>query len=94
VLFLCLCACVLYVLGDIMMVSKRERTNENHGDFKMKDDAKDIIFKLESLGYDHSEAVSELQIMRDLVEDGSSPLELLEDIGLEGDYIFELMPVL
>jgi len=29
----------------------------------MTDDAKDIIFKLESLGYDHSEAVSELQIV-------------------------------
>ena len=39
-----------------------------------------------------AEAIAEIKAMRQEVLDGADPEELLYDIGLEPDYVFDLLP--
>lgn len=41
--------------------------------------------------YDHEEAVEAIETMREAVEDGDDPEELLHEEGFEPDYIFDIV---
>ena len=43
-------------------------------------------------GMTRAEAIAEIKAMRQEVLDGADPEELLYDIGLEPDYVFDLLP--
>jgi hypothetical protein len=42
-------------------------------------------------GYTHKEAIQEIKQMMQRVREGESPEEILYEIGLEPDYVFELL---
>ena len=47
---------------------------------------------MERDGLSAKEAFTQLLEMRQLVREGANPEEVLEDIGLEPDYFFDILP--
>jgi uncharacterized protein YjiS (DUF1127 family) len=62
------------------------------GIITLNEDAKAVIEALQETGLTFQESLAELKEMRrQVLEENADPEELLNDIGLEPDYIFALL---